>query len=129
MNLRNLAALVITAIIPCCAPSVDLDRKPDRKVTVINAKTKDPVPQCNLVYVEYRQFLFDHYFYFSRPYTTDENGEAYVPSGRNMTPTQESGYYRHAAGNNGFQPNAKIIYVLPIAERKPIIPKNRQKSP
>ena len=118
MKSLRLLQFIIPALLVSCAPSVDLNRKPDREVTVINSKTNQPVPGCELVYWEWSQFIFDHYFYSSRPYVTDENGVALVPSGVVMNPDADSGYTRHRVGDTGFGPDDKTIYVLPVEDYK-----------
>jgi hypothetical protein len=63
-----------------CA-TMNMNLEPDRYITILDSKTMKPVPNLPLIYCDIQKpYFIVGKVLMSRPYTTDKNGRAQVPS-------------------------------------------------
>jgi hypothetical protein len=98
---RSLLFLVAIAATPSCVPP-DMNRVPERGIHVVDSDKRQPVSKLPLVYQEFALFgLVVREVLTSRPYYTDSNGYAQVPSHVTIVPMPGTGYVVDRRSNVG----------------------------
>lgn len=88
----SLLLLVAITVTPSCV-SPDLNRAPERGIHVVDSDTKQPVGKLPLVYQEFAPFgLVVREVLTSRPYYTNSNGYAQIPSNVTIMPKSDTRY-------------------------------------
>jgi hypothetical protein len=75
--------------------NTNMNKKPNRWVTVLDADTGKPAVGVPLVYTDVKKpYLIVGRRVVSREYTTDDQGRAHVPAGTVMRPSPDAGWVR-----------------------------------
>ena len=93
MNIPLTIVAMVAAFLSGCTPATNLEKKPTRWVTIIDAKTNKPIPHVPLVYYgPAKTYFIVGGIGSSIPYVSDDQGRAYVPEGVSLRPANESTY-------------------------------------
>lgn len=123
MNTPLSIVATIATFLGSCTPATNLDKKPTRWVTIMDAKTNKPLPHVPLVYYgPAKTYFIVGAIGSSIPYVSDDHGRAYVPEGVSLRPPNESDYTLDSVMTAPGDKNRGEIYFLRRIKRsnKPV---------
>jgi hypothetical protein len=78
----RLQSLLFTSVLLSGCVTMNMNKEPDRWITVLDTDTDKPVPNLSLLYYDSRKpYFIVSKVERSREYVTDSQGRAHVPSG------------------------------------------------
>ncbi len=98
--IKRLFLFIIVILFIGCI-KINMNKQPNRWVTVLDANTGNPVSGVPLVYMSIRKpYFIVGEVMISQQYVSGKNGKAYVPSGVRLTTSAESNYVSVPCPNN-----------------------------
>ena len=113
MNTPSTFCVLIALMLGACSPATNLEKKPTRWVTTVDANTKKPLPHVPLVYYgPVKSYFIVGAMGSSIPYVSDDHGRAYVPEGVSLRPPDVSIYTLDSVDTSRGDKNGGEIYYL-----------------
>ena len=110
--MKKLIIVTLVCLLAGCI-NMNMNKDPDRWVTVLDADSGKPIPGVSLVYISVRKpYFIVGEVMISRKYTTDANGKAHVPSGVRLMTDPGCGYVDLPSSLDGKSDDQQIIYIM-----------------
>ena len=116
-KMKKLIVLISICLLTGCM-NMNMDKQPNRWITVLDADTGEPVPDVPLVYTSIKKpYFIVGAVMISRQYVSDANGKAHVPSGVSLKTKPGSDYIavpEPTDKKSGEALKGTAIYVKPL---------------